>query len=121
MRISVVGAYGYTGRLICEELEKAGYSFSVLGRNKQKLDLLKEEFSTISSALELDMRNADDVEQLLEHSDLIVNCAGPFTEESQLLVDSVAESGKTYLDISGELRLKREIGQYLTSKKTNSQ
>ena len=103
MRISVVGAYGYTGHLICEELERAGIPFSAFGRNKQKLNSLKEEFNLVSSALVLDMRLADDVKQLIENSDLIVNCAGPFTEEAQLLVDSIANSGKTYLDICGEL------------------
>lgn len=108
MRVSIVGAYGYTGHLICKELDSAGISFSIFGRNKEKLDSLKEEFNSVSTALDLDMRNSEDVQKLIEISDVIVNCAGPFTEEAQLLVDSVAENGKTYLDICGEVGFVRD-------------
>jgi len=103
MRISIIGAYGYTGRLICEELEGAGMSFSIFGRNIEKLNALKDELKSVSLVLALDMRVAEDVQQVIENSDIIVNCAGPFTEEAQLLANSTAENGKTYLDITGEV------------------
>ncbi|MGB0390478.1 MAG: saccharopine dehydrogenase NADP-binding domain-containing protein [Salibacteraceae bacterium] len=108
MRISIVGAYGYTGNLICEELTQAGISFSIFGRNKEKLLALKNELTTVSTAESLDMRRAEDVQKLIDCSDLIVNCAGPFTEESKGLVNSAAENGKIYLDISGEIGFVRD-------------
>lgn len=108
MRIAIVGAYGYTGRLICKELTNAGFHFSIYGRNKEKLNALKDEFNSISTALDLDIRKTEDVEQIMDLSDLIVNCAGPFTEEAQLLVNMAAEKGKIYLDISGEIGFIRD-------------
>ena len=46
MRISIVGAYGYTGRLICAELENVGTPFSIFGRNEKKLEELKEKLKS---------------------------------------------------------------------------
>ena len=103
MRISIVGAYGYTGRLICAELENAGIPFSIFGRNEKKIEELKEKLKSVSLALALDMRKEEDVQLVIDESDLIVNCAGPFTEEAQLLTRSAAKNGKKYLDITGEL------------------
>lgn len=108
MRISVVGAYGYTGQLICRELVNAGIPFSIFGRDNDKLQAFKDGIKSVSTALSLDMRSAEDVQQLIGCSDLIVNCAGPFTDESQFLVSSAAENGKIYLDISGEIGFVRD-------------
>ena len=44
MRISIVGAYGYTGRLICAEFKNVGIAFSIFGRNEKKILELKEKF-----------------------------------------------------------------------------
>ena len=103
MRISIVGAYGYTGRLICTEFENVGITFSIFGRNEKKILELKEKLKSVPLALALDMRKEEDVQLVIDKSDLIVNCAGPFTEEAQLLTRSAAENGKKYLDITGEL------------------
>jgi len=103
MRISIVGAYGYTGRLICAELENVGIPFSIFGRNEKKLEELKEKLKSVPLAMALDMRKEEDVQLVINESDLIVNCAGPFTEEAQLLTRSAAKNGKKYLDITGEL------------------
>ena len=92
MRISIIGAYGYTGRLICAELENAGIPFSIFGRNEKKIEELKEKLKSVSLALALDMRKEEDVQLVIDESDLIVNCAGPFTEEAQLLTRSAAKN-----------------------------
>ena len=103
MRISIVGAYGYTGRLICTEFENVGIIFSIFGRNEKKILELKEKLKSVPLALALDMRKEEDVQIVIDKSDLIVNCAGPFTEEAQLLTKSATKNGKKYLDITGEL------------------
>ena len=103
MRISIVGAYGYTGRLICTEFENVGITFSIFGRNEKKILELKEKLKSVPLALALDMRKEEDVQLVIDKSDLIVNCAGPFTEEAQLLTKSATKNGKKYLDITGEL------------------
>jgi len=42
MRISIVGAYGFTGKIICEEFNKIKYSYSIYGRNINALNELKK-------------------------------------------------------------------------------
>ncbi len=103
MEVTVVGAYGYTGQLICQEFDSLRISFNVAGRNLQNLEDVKNKFSMISKSFRLDMTVEEDIDTLFSESDIIVNCAGPYTEESALLLEKVAQSGKYYVDISGEL------------------
>ncbi len=103
MRIALIGAYGYTGQLICEELKSSGFKFSVYGRDFHKLIQLKNSNSFITHTLAIDIRQKEDVLQVLNANDIIINCAGPFTEESAVLLHQIVLLGKTYLDITGEV------------------
>lgn len=103
MKVAVIGAYGYTGQLICEELEEANVQMTAVGRNLEKLKLLQETWKNIEGFLTLDMRKPEDAQYVVDSFDCIVNCAGPFTEESGILLEKVAQSGKAYLDITGEI------------------
>ena len=113
MRISIVGAYGFTGKIICEEFNKNNYSYSIYGRDIKILNKLKSGNSNIINSKSINLRITKDVNYLIENSDIIINCAGPFTEESFLLVEKVAESGKIYLDISGEIGFIKKSKDYL--------
>ena len=103
MKIVVIGAYGYTGRLICDELQTTGLNFSVCGRKQDQLVELKANYSAIEEVFVGDILNAEFGTKICKTHDYIVNCAGPFTQESAAFMAIVAESGKTYLDISGEV------------------
>ncbi len=103
MKITVVGAYGYTGKLICQELENHQLKFSVAGRDAEKLELLKSSLNSNPTSIEGDITNTDTAQKIIAQSDIIINCAGPFTEESNHLLSLVAKSGKAYLDITGEI------------------
>jgi short subunit dehydrogenase-like uncharacterized protein len=108
MRITIIGAYGYTGLLICRKLEEKNIPFSVSGRNNEALKSIEEKFQCIVSSFSVDVQTEDGISKILDSSDLIINCAGPFTEESQKLILAIAQSGKTYLDITGEVGFVRE-------------
>lgn len=111
MRISVIGGYGYTGKLICHELDRAGFDYTVVGRNAEKLTALGDE---LSGAIHLrlgDIQLTAFASEIIDSSDLIINCAGPFTEESSEFLRQVVESGKIYLDITGELGFVRKARQ----------
>ena len=47
MRISIVGAYGYTGKIICEELNKIKCTYSIYGKNINTLNDLKRGNSNV--------------------------------------------------------------------------
>lgn len=120
MRIIVIGAYGFTGRLICKELALAGIRFALSGRNASALETLRAHYPQDMESYCFDIRKQDDVAQILSSFDLIVNCAGPFTEESSTLLEELAKSGKIYLDISGELAFVRHSWEQYHNIASNS-
>lgn len=119
MKIIVIGAYGYTGRLICEEFMLSGYLFSIAGRNKEKLQELQNKYPKIEKSECLDIRH-DDVLSLVSKYDVFVNCAGPFTEESSRLIEEIARNQKVYLDICGEIQFIKSSRERLGKKANDS-
>ena len=104
-RIALIGAYGYTGRIILDCLQEAGIQFTAIGRDSEKLHALDH-----SPSLQLDLQSKEDRESLLNDFDTFLNCAGPFGIESKEFIQELAlKEGKTYLDITGELDLVRSI------------
>jgi short subunit dehydrogenase-like uncharacterized protein len=103
MKIALIGAYGFTGSLIAKELQNSNLEFTAYGRNSEKLHQLQQEFSCAKEVFAIDLRKKEDVDFIVSKADLVINCAGPFTEEATLLLDQIADSGKVYLDITGEI------------------
>lgn len=103
MKIVVIGAYGYTGKLICEEFERHSIVFSIAGRNWGKLKLLKDSMNSVERYFVCDIKNPNDTIEMLNFADVVVNCAGPFTEESSDFLEFITKFGKVYIDITGEV------------------
>lgn len=122
MKIALIGAYGFTGSLIANELQLSKLAFTGYGRNLDKLNQLQSEFSFLKQVQAIDLRKVADVESIVSNSDLIINCAGPFTEEATLLLENIADSGKIYLDITGEIGFVRASREkfHARAQKSNS-
>jgi len=122
MEIAVIGAYGYTGKLICQEFDESGISYLIAGRNELALDQFKRECKNATKALCIDITVKADVYELFKSAEIIVNCAGPYEEESTFFISQVAKSGKKYIDITGEVGVLRNSFDELneTAKSTNS-
>ncbi|HFB99404.1 MAG TPA: hypothetical protein ENJ53_01235 [Phaeodactylibacter sp.] len=100
MKIIVLGAYGFTGKLVVETLQAQAIDFAVGGRNIEQL----KDLALDNSKIELvEMTDAKQVKALVQKYDLFVNCVGPFSETADLILGQVAQQGKSYLDISGEV------------------
>ena len=119
MKIVVIGAYGYTGKLICRELTERNLGFSIAGRDQDKLDDLQKEFAGVEHRVCVDIR-IEEVHSLVANYDLFINCAGPFTEESLKLLEEIAGKGKIYIDISGELGFIRSSKERLDQRAIDS-
>jgi short subunit dehydrogenase-like uncharacterized protein len=103
MKILLIGAYGYTGRLISAVFQKENISFDICGRNASDLSEVQDQLSLVNQAFVLDVSDSSQLSQIMPY-DVIVNCAGPFTEESSELVNYIAiQKNKTYIDITGEV------------------
>jgi short subunit dehydrogenase-like uncharacterized protein len=96
--ILIYGAYGYTGELIAREADERGLDVAVAGRNGTKTRGLGVELGVDARVFE-----ADEVRGNLEGVDVVLNCAGPFVETYEPIVEACLETGTHYLDITGEL------------------
>jgi len=111
--ILVYGAYGYTGELIAREAASRDVEFAVAGRNGTKTRGLGIELGVDSRVFE-----ADQARENLDGIDVVLNCAGPFADTYEPLVEACLETGTHYADITGELSVfealaerDREAGQ----------
>ena len=100
MTILVYGAYGYTGELIAEEASSRNLDLVVAGRNGTKT-------RGLATMLGADARifDAEDAAENLDDIDILLNCAGPFVQTYEPLVEACLDTGTHYLDITGEFEV----------------
>ena len=106
MSLLIYGAYGYTGELIAEEAVDRDVETTVAGRDELKTEHLAERLGCDGRSL-----GVDDAASNLEDVDLLLNCAGPFVETYEPLVEACLETGTDYLDITGELSVFEAIAE----------
>ena len=99
--ISVLGATGYTGRLIVRELHRLGVAVLAAGRNRDKLHALAAEVGGIDTA-EASVENRPSLDRLAARSRVIINTAGPFIDYGEPVVRAAIANGAHYLDTTGE-------------------
>jgi short subunit dehydrogenase-like uncharacterized protein len=110
--LTVYGATGYTGDLICEYLAKNvplnKCNWAIAGRSEKKLKELKEKLCKINpdcaavSILTADIYKQSSLNELAAHSSLIIDCVGPFELYGEPVVNACIQNGTHYIDITGE-------------------
>lgn len=103
MKIVVLGAYGYTGALVCEVLQNANLAFGIAGRKENELAELSSRFDKIEDSHKLEMKDEDSVIDLVNQYDIFINCVGPFAETADFLLQYISVDQKMYVDITGEI------------------
>ena len=106
-KLMIYGAYGYTGDLISRQAVAQGLSPVLAGRDASKLKLLAEEIGAEWQAI--DLEDAAAMRAGLADVSVVINCAGPFVDTWEAMVQACLASGTTYLDISGEISVLSEI------------
>lgn len=104
----IYGAYGYTGRLIAEEAVGRGFEPVLAGRDGRKLREVAGELGCASRVFSLDGSVSDQITDITA----VLNCAGPFVETCEPLVEACIESGTHYLDITGEIEAFETVASY---------
>lgn len=103
MKIIVLGAYGYTGQLICEELIHAKIDFVGVGRDEVRLSNLSKQLTKPLKYEQFDMLDPKQVANILTRFDVFINCIGPFAETAMHLLEQLVKmEHKYYLDLTGE-------------------
>lgn len=111
-RLLLYGAYGYTGDLIARQLADRGQKPVLAGRNATKVHQLGEALDCQSRSF--DLTDPDRIDRRLTEVDAVLNCAGPFDDTADPIVESCLRTGTHYLDVTGEIpvfeRLARRDG-----------
>jgi len=107
-KVMVVGATGWTGRLVAERLHARGFSTVLSGRRRDALAALAAELpgATVRCLPSLKRRDLADA---LQGIAVVVSCAGPSTELGLDVVDAAIEAGADYIDITGEESFVRRL------------
>jgi short subunit dehydrogenase-like uncharacterized protein len=90
------------------ESSSATIRITLGGRNLSKLQAIKDdpEFANASSSIaDIFVASGSDLGLLKEmaaRTSVVINCAGPYSQHSNLVVQACAEMGTDYVDITGE-------------------
>jgi short subunit dehydrogenase-like uncharacterized protein len=94
----IYGASGYTGQLIAELAKSRGHAPILAGRSEEKLRPLAGRLGLPTRSFPLEKPDLAGV-------DLVLHCAGPFSQTSRQMVDACLLSRAHYLDVTGEVEV----------------
>ncbi len=98
--IGIIGATGFTGKLVASELHKRQANFFIGGRNEQSLRALSESLGGTPYRV-IDVQDGATF-RALDGCTTIINCAGPFTDFGEPIVQEAIARRAHYLDTTGE-------------------
>ncbi len=104
--LAVVGATGYTGRLVLEEARRAGIPLRLVGRRREALEALAREGEEVRVA---DATDGQALREALDGAFAVASFAGPFLELGYAPVTAAVDAGAHYLDITGEQEFARRV------------
>ncbi|APX97494.1 saccharopine dehydrogenase family protein [Natronorubrum daqingense] len=101
MTVLIYGSYGFVGSLIAEEAIERGLDPILAGRDREKLREQVDDLEQPGRRFALEDPRI--VAEALADVDCVLNCAGPFSNTADPLVQGCLESGADYVDITGEI------------------
>jgi short subunit dehydrogenase-like uncharacterized protein len=104
--LAVLGATGYTGRLVLERARELGLPLRLVGRRREALDALAGPDEEVRVA---DARDQRALGHAFEGASVVASLAGPFLELGTAPVAAALGAGAHYLDTTGEQAYARLI------------
>ena len=99
--IVVFGASGHTGSFVVSELARRGIPSILAGRDSKKLLALRETHPDFQARA----ASVDDpvaLDRALLGASLVINCAGPFLDTAQPVIEAALRARIHYLDVTAE-------------------
>jgi short subunit dehydrogenase-like uncharacterized protein len=106
-RIGLLGATGYTGRLVADELAARGWPHRLGARNPERLGALKQ--GGEAEPFVVDAGDRSRLDTFCEGLDAVISCVGPFAQLGMPVVEAVANAGVPYVDSTGELTFMSDV------------
>jgi short subunit dehydrogenase-like uncharacterized protein len=110
--ITLLGATGTTGQLTAAALEQAGLPFRLAGRSPERLAKLSHSLPSRPEWRMINIGYTQIDASFLRDTDLLINCAGPFTNLGEAIFRQAALQGVAYLDPANELGYLYRIQSY---------
>ena len=113
--IIVWGASGFTGRLVCEYLNKqygteGDLKWAAAGRNRPKLEKVIAELGIENLPLVFaDSHDPVTLKEMASKTKVIATTVGPYAKYGDELVAACIECGTDYCDLSGEVQWMRKM------------
>ncbi len=114
MTILVYGATGTTGRLVTHALLLRGERVTVAGRDLERTRAFGREVDAPARAAH--PTDAEALARMCEGADVVLSCAGPFSELGEPVLRAALTAGASFADISGEQHYARDIYQRYESR-----
>lgn len=107
-RIVLLGATGYTGRLVARSLVDRGARPVLAGRSEERLEPLAEQLGGLPTAV-ADVTHPESLIGLLNEGDVLVTTVGPFLTRGDPALRAAVDAGATYFDSTGEPSFIRQV------------
>jgi len=104
--LAVLGATGYTGRLVVDRARELGLSLRLVGRRREELERLARAGEEIRVA---DARHEAELIDAFDGAFAVASTAGPFLDVGAKPVGAAITVGAHYLDVSGEQAFARMV------------
>ena len=98
--VVLIGASGFTGRLVARAIRRRGLPLAVAGRDEKKLAALASEVG--AEVRVCDVARPESIDAAIAGAKVCVSCAGPFLKLGEPVVAACAARGVHYLDTTGE-------------------
>jgi short subunit dehydrogenase-like uncharacterized protein len=99
--IGVLGATGYTGGLVADELARRGVGHRLGGRDASRLRRLGP--AATRELRPVDVTDPAALERFLDGLTFVINTVGPFNPSGLAIIEAADRAGVGYVDCSGEL------------------
>ena len=103
--IALLGATGYTGKLVAAELSKKDLPHRLGGRNPEKLAAVPSD----AERFVLDVGESARLDEFLDGAAAIISTVGPFIRLGMPAVEAAARNGVPYVDSTGEQQFMADV------------
>ncbi|GAC1443022.1 MAG: saccharopine dehydrogenase NADP-binding domain-containing protein [Mycobacteriales bacterium] len=112
--VALLGATGYTGRLVAAELARRGIEHRLGGRSADRL-------AAVASSGErhvVDLASPASLDAFLDGAEVLITCVGPFTVHGMPVVEAAVRTGTPYVDSTGEFAFMAQVYERFRSAAT---
>ena len=105
----LLGATGFTGKLVAQYLDKHAMRWALAGRNPDKLEEVRRSLKSDVPVIVADALDAAACAALAARTKVVCTTVGPYTKYGSEVVAACAAAGTHYCDLTGEVSWMRTM------------